>query len=65
VPVAYTSNRGSNPAQANSSKEPVLKNPSQRADGVAQGVGPELEPQYWKKKILFYFLNEHHGPFIF
>jgi hypothetical protein len=41
----------STPAQANSSWDPILKNPSQkRAGGVAQGVGPEFNPQYWEKK---------------
>jgi hypothetical protein len=39
------------PAQANSLGEPILKNPLQkRADGVAQGVGPEFKPQYHQKK---------------
>jgi hypothetical protein len=28
------------------SKKPFTK----RAGGVAQGVGPEFKPQYWKKK---------------
>jgi hypothetical protein len=52
VPVAHAYNpgysgggdqkdRGSKPAQANSSQDPSLKNPSQenRAGGVAQDVG--------------------------
>jgi hypothetical protein len=31
--------------QANSSKDPILKNPSQkRAGGMAQGVAPEFKP---------------------
>jgi hypothetical protein len=35
---------GSKPAQANSSHDPILKNPSQkRAGGVAQGEGPEFK----------------------
>jgi hypothetical protein len=43
---------GSKPAWANSSYDPISKNPSQkRASGVAQGVGPEFKPQYWEKKI--------------
>jgi hypothetical protein len=38
---------GSEPAQANSWRDLISKNPSQkRADGVAQGVGPEFKPQY-------------------
>jgi hypothetical protein len=38
---------GSKPAWANSSQDPISKNPSQkRAGGVAQGVGPEFKPQY-------------------
>jgi hypothetical protein len=37
--------------QANSLRDPISKNPSQkRAGGVAEGVGPEFKPQYWKKK---------------
>jgi hypothetical protein len=39
------------PAQANSSWDPISKKPHKnRADGVAQGEGPEFKPQYWKKK---------------
>jgi hypothetical protein len=39
------------PARANSSQDPISKNPSQKtADGVAQGVGPEFKPQYHPKK---------------
>jgi hypothetical protein len=38
--------RGSKPAEANSSRDPILKNPSQkRADGVAQGEGSEFKSQ--------------------
>jgi hypothetical protein len=38
-------------AHANSSRDPISKNPSQkRAGRVAQGVGPEFKPQYCKKK---------------
>jgi hypothetical protein len=38
-------------AQANSSQDPISKNPSQkRAGGVAQCVNPEFKPQYQKKK---------------
>jgi hypothetical protein len=41
----------SKPAQANSLRDLIFKNPSQkRAGGVAQGVDPEFEPQYHKKK---------------
>jgi hypothetical protein len=33
---------------------PYLKKPFTKKDcGVAQGVGPELKPQYQKKKIVF------------
>jgi hypothetical protein len=43
---------GSKTSQANSSRDPILKNPSQkRAGGVAQGVGPEFKPQYCKNKM--------------
>jgi hypothetical protein len=38
---------GVKPAWANSFRDPISKNPSQkRAGGVAQGVGPEFKPQY-------------------
>jgi hypothetical protein len=41
----------SKPAWANSSRDPILKKPSQkRAGGVAQGVDPEFKPQHHKKK---------------
>jgi hypothetical protein len=60
VPVAQTcdpqysgdqKDHGSKPAQSNSSQDPISKKPSQkRADGVAQGVGPEFKPQYCKNK---------------
>jgi hypothetical protein len=37
----------SKPAQGNSSEDPISKIPNtKRAGGVAQGVGPELKPQY-------------------
>jgi hypothetical protein len=40
----------SKPAQANSSRDPIFKKPSQkRAGGVAQGAGSEFKPQYCKK----------------
>jgi hypothetical protein len=43
-------------AQANSSGDPFLKNPSQkRSSGVAQAVGSEFKPQYYthtKKTLL-------------
>jgi uncharacterized protein YjeT (DUF2065 family) len=39
------------PAWANSAWDPILKKPiTKMAGGVAEGVGPELKPQYWKKK---------------
>jgi hypothetical protein len=42
---------GSKSVQANSSWDPISRNPSQkRAGGVAQGVGPEFKSQYHKKK---------------
>jgi hypothetical protein len=43
---------GQKPAQADSSRDPILKNPSQkyRSGGVVQGEGPEFKPQYRKKK---------------
>jgi hypothetical protein len=54
------------PTPVNSSTRPYLeKNPSQkRAGGVAQGVGPEFKPQYWKKKTkkipkIFWLGNNH------
>jgi hypothetical protein len=62
VPVAHACNHsysggrdqkenGSKPAQANSSRDPISRNPSQkRAGGVAQGVGPEFKLQYCKRK---------------
>jgi hypothetical protein len=28
-----------------------------RAGGVAQGVGPEFKPQYYKKKVLKIFIS--------
>jgi hypothetical protein len=40
--------RGVKPAQANSSRDPILKIP--RAGGVAQGLGPEFKSQYCKNK---------------
>jgi hypothetical protein len=49
---------GLEPAWANSSSDLILKNPSQkRADGVAQSVGPEFKPQYWKRKKSCNFLH--------
>jgi hypothetical protein len=40
------------PDQANSSRDPILKNPIMKswAGGMAQGEGPEFKPQYRKKK---------------
>jgi hypothetical protein len=41
----------SKPAQANSSQDYLKKKKkSQKAGGVAQGVGPEFKPQYHQKK---------------
>jgi hypothetical protein len=53
---------------ANSSTDPISKNSSQkRADGVAQGVGPEFKPQHQNKKKrkrikfrLFQFITPKH-----
>jgi hypothetical protein len=41
------------PAQANSSRDPILKNPITEnwAGGMAQGEGPEFKPKHHKKKI--------------
>jgi hypothetical protein len=62
VPVAHTCNpsysggrnqedRGSKPAWANSSQDPISRIPiTKRAGGVAQGEGPEFKPQYCKRK---------------
>jgi hypothetical protein len=62
VPVIHTCNpsysggrdqedHSSKPAWANSSRDPILKNPSRkRAGEVAQGEGPEFKPQYLKNK---------------
>jgi hypothetical protein len=42
---------GSKPAQANSVRDPILKIPNtKRVGGMAQGVGPEFNTQYCKKK---------------
>jgi hypothetical protein len=73
VPVAHTYNPsysggkdeedwGSKAGQANSSRDPISKkNPSQkRAGGVAQGIGPEFKPQYYKIHIYVYvFIYKH------
>jgi hypothetical protein len=51
VILATQEDHGSKAAWANSLQEPILKIPNtKRADGVAQGVGPEFEFQYHKKK---------------
>jgi hypothetical protein len=43
--------RGSKPAWANSSQDPISKIlNTKRVGGVAQGVDPEFKPQYRKKK---------------
>jgi hypothetical protein len=50
--------QGSKPAQANNSRDFILKKTitRKRAGGVAQGVGPEFKPQYHKtnKKTLYH-----------
>jgi glutamine amidotransferase-like uncharacterized protein len=39
------------PARTNNSQDPILKIPNTKgAGGVAQGVGPEFNPRYCKKK---------------
>jgi hypothetical protein len=44
-------NCGLKPPQTNSSQDPIWKIlNTKRAGGVAQGVGPEFKPQYWKRK---------------
>jgi hypothetical protein len=44
-------NHGSKPAQANTSRDPILKKKSQKRDGgLAHCLGPEFKPQYCKKK---------------
>jgi hypothetical protein len=42
--------RGSNPAQTNSLRNPIKNTHHKRAGGVAQGKGPEFKAQYQKKK---------------
>jgi hypothetical protein len=50
----------SKPAWANSLRDPISKNPSQKWAGeVAQGVGLEFKPQYLQKK------KEEHNQLIF
>jgi hypothetical protein len=43
----------SKPTQANSLRDPISKKThhKERASGMAQGVGPELKPQYCKKNV--------------
>jgi hypothetical protein len=51
---------GSKPAQANSSRDPILKiSITKSTGGVAQGVGPEFKPQYYKKKITSCLERDH------
>jgi hypothetical protein len=38
------------PARANSSQDPISKNPPQKKAGVAPGEGPKFKPQYHKNK---------------
>jgi hypothetical protein len=45
--------RSSKTAWANSSRDPILKNPIHhniRSGGVVQGADPEFKPQYCRKK---------------
>jgi hypothetical protein len=49
--VCDKGDHSSQPAQANSSYLGEKKHTSQkRAGGMAQGVGTEFKPQYWKTK---------------
>jgi hypothetical protein len=42
---------GSKPALANSSWDPISKNPfTKKGWWMAQGIGPKFKPQHWKKK---------------
>jgi hypothetical protein len=52
VILATQEDGGLNPGWANSSQDSIAKKPftKKRASGVAQGVGPQLKPQYHKKK---------------
>jgi hypothetical protein len=48
--LSYQEALSSKPAGAISSRDPILKNLSQKKAGrVAQGVGPEFKLQYHKK----------------
>jgi hypothetical protein len=51
VILATQEDWSSKPAQANSSKDLILKNPITKnwAGGVLQDEGREFKPQYWKK----------------
>jgi hypothetical protein len=54
--------RGLKPAQTNSGKTHLGKNPSQkRAGGVAEGVGPEFKPQCQTKEKTEAELNSDCG----
>jgi hypothetical protein len=46
------------PARGNTSRDLILKkkNHKKRAGGVAQGVDPEVKPQYHKNKNLYKFI---------
>jgi hypothetical protein len=46
---------GSKPAQAEKVHKILHKN---RADGVAQGEGPEFKPQYHQKKTVIQQIND-------
>jgi hypothetical protein len=51
---------GSKPVQANSLRDPISKNPSQkRAGEVTQGVGPEFKPQYTRPQHTHTFKKKH------
>jgi hypothetical protein len=52
--------KGSKPARANSSRDPISKisnTHKKRVGGVAQGAGPEFKPQYHKKKKKRFSIN--------
>jgi hypothetical protein len=51
VILATQEDLSSKPAWANSSQDIILKKPiTKKSSAVAQGIGPEFNPQYHKKK---------------
>jgi hypothetical protein len=62
--------RGSKPAQTNSSRAPILKKKKKthhkkRGCGVAQGIGPEFKPQYCNKKKKREREKNHKGSLLY